>query len=81
MQEWGHNIGDDYFLVNYQQMTAYWRKRAGESPRIRIEDIGKTSEGRAMLMAIITSPANHKNLARYKEISTRLARAEGLTDA
>ena len=31
-------------------------------------------------MAIITAPANFKNLARYKEISQRLARAEGLTD-
>ncbi len=33
-----------------------------------------------MLMAIITSPANHQRIARYKDISTRLARAEGLTD-
>ena len=31
-------------------------------------------------MAIVTSPANHKNLARYKDISRRLALAEGLTD-
>ena len=31
-------------------------------------------------MAIVTSPENHKNLARYKEISRRLALAEGLTD-
>ena len=33
-----------------------------------------------MYLAIITSPANQKNLARYKEISERLAHAEGLTD-
>ena len=32
-------------------------------------------------MAIVTSPENHKKLARYKEISARLAHAEGLTDA
>ena len=31
-------------------------------------------------MAIVTSPANHKNLAQYKDISRRLALAEGLTD-
>ena len=28
MAEWGHNIGDDYFLVNYQQLMAYWQKLA-----------------------------------------------------
>jgi Zinc carboxypeptidase len=80
MAEWGHNIGDDHFLVNYQQLMAYWRKLEKESPRIRLEEIGKTSEGRPMLMAIITSPANHKNLAKYKSIAARLANAEGLTD-
>ena len=31
-------------------------------------------------MAIVTSPENHRNLARYREISRRLALAEGLTD-
>src|SRR5450432_2487337 len=31
-------------------------------------------------MAIITSPENHKKLARYKDISARLVHAEGLTD-
>ena len=31
-------------------------------------------------MAIVTSPENHKKLARYEEISRRLALAEGLTD-
>ena len=81
VQEFGKELGADYFLINYQQLMAYWKKLDAESPRITIEDIGKTSHGRPMLMAIITSPANQKSLARYKQISTQLARAEGLTDA
>ena len=80
MAEWGHNIGDDHFLVNYQQLIAYWKKLEKESPRIHVVDIGKSSEGRPMLMAIITSPANYQKLAHYKSISSRLANAEGLTD-
>ena len=51
-----------------------------ESDRIQVVEIGKTAEGRPMLMAIVTSPENHKNLARYKDIANRLARAEGLSD-
>ena len=80
MAEWSHNIGDDYFLANFQQLTAYWKKLEKESPRLHLVDIGKTSEGRTMLMAIITSPANYQKLARYKAISSQLANAEGLTD-
>jgi len=80
-EEFGANFGDDYFLANYTQISAYWRKLAKESPRIVLHEMGKTPEGRTQLMAIVTSPENQKKLARYKEISARLAHAEGLTDA
>ncbi len=76
----GHTVGDDYFLANYTQLLEYWNKLAKESDRIKLVDLGKTPEGRPFVMAIITSPANHKNLARYKEISQKLGRADGLTD-
>jgi Zinc carboxypeptidase len=79
-EEWSQNIGDDYFLANYQQLTAYWRKLEKESPRIKIEEIGQTAMKKPHLMAIITSPENHKQLAKYKDISRRLSLAEGLTD-
>src|SRR4249919_1860735 len=79
-EEFGANFGDDYFLANYKQIAAYWRKLDRESDRIVVQEIGKTAEGRSQLMAIVTSPENHKRLARYKEISARLAHAEGLTD-
>ena len=79
-QQFGFNLGDDYQLTNYSQLTEYWKKLAQQSDRMKLVEIGKTAEGRPMLMAIITSPENHKKLDRYKEISRRLALAEGLTD-
>lgn len=79
-EQLGANFGDDYFLANYKQISDYWRKLDQESDRLVLKEIGKTAEGRAHLMAIVTSPENHKNLARYQDISRRLARAEGLTD-
>src|SRR5689334_11478751 len=81
LAQFGHNIGDDYFLANYTQMLDYWRKLDRESDRMRLVRIGTTAEGRPILMAIITSPENFRKLARYQEISRRLALAEGLTDA
>src|SRR4051812_20135749 len=80
-EELGHNFGDDYFLANYQQISGYWQKLAKQSNRMRLVDMGKTAEGRTQYMAVVSSPANLTNLARYKDISARLARAEGLTDA
>ena len=81
LAQFGHNIGDDYFLANYTQMIDYWRRLDRESDRMRLVRIGTSAEGRPIIMAIITSPDNQKKLARYQEISRRLALAEGLTDA
>ncbi len=80
-EEFGANFGDDYFLANYKQIAAYWHKLDRQSDRMVVQEIGKTAEGRSQLMAIVTSPENHKKLARYKQISAQLAHAEGLTDA
>jgi hypothetical protein len=79
-EHFGFSIGDDYHLATYTQFDDYWHKLAAESPRMVLEDIGPTAEGRRQLMAIVTSPDNHQNLDRYRDISRRLALAEGLTD-
>src|SRR5262247_3932124 len=76
----GFNIGDDYQLANYTQYEAYIKKLDQESDRMKVVEMGKSAEGRTMYVAIITSPENHKKLERYKEISRRLALADGLTD-
>src|SRR5258707_1189215 len=76
----GFDVGDDYHLANYAQFTAYWQKLAKESDRMKLVEIGKSEEGRPQWMAIVTSPENHKKLARWKEISRKLALGEGLSD-
>ena len=79
-QQFGFDLGDDYQLANYTHIADYWRKLDTESDRMVLKEIGKTAEGRPQLMAIVTSPENHRNLEKYRTISRRLALAEGLTD-
>ncbi|HEV3052490.1 MAG TPA: M14 metallopeptidase family protein [Longimicrobium sp.] len=72
-QQFGHAIGADYVLPNYQALVAYWQKLDAESDRMTLVDIGRTEEGRTQVMAIVTSPENHRNLQRWREISRTLA--------
>src|SRR5437867_10655224 len=72
----GFNLGDDYMVANYTQLETYWKKLAGQSPRMKLESIGKTEEGRDQWMSIISAPENIRNLAKYKQIASRLAHAE-----
>jgi murein tripeptide amidase MpaA len=79
-EQFGFNIGDDYQLTNYTQLTDYWKKLAGETDRMRLTTIGKTAEGRDQLMAVVTAPENFKSLDRYRDTNRKLSLGEGLTD-
>lgn len=79
-EQLGFNVGDDYNLISYSQLVEYWKKLSEESPRIHLEVIGKTAEGRSQYMAIITSPKNFEKLSTYKEISRKLALADSITE-
>ena len=76
----GFDIGDDYMLANYTQTEAYFKKVAAQSDRMILQDAGLTAEGRQQYLMIISSPENLKNIEKYREISQRLGRAEGLSD-
>ncbi|MFN9741004.1 MAG: M14 family zinc carboxypeptidase, partial [Acidobacteriota bacterium] len=78
--QFGFAIGDDYQLVNYTQYEAYLKKLDQESDRLQVVEMGKSAEGRTMHLAIISSPENLRRVDRYKEISRKLALAEGLND-
>ncbi|HTQ11451.1 MAG TPA: M14 family zinc carboxypeptidase, partial [Fimbriimonadaceae bacterium] len=80
-EQFGHAVGDDYFLADYKQLAEYWSRLVRESDRIKVVDIGKTEEGRTQYMAIVSDPANMRRLDEYRDISKRLCLAKGLTDA
>ena len=77
----GFDIGDDYRMMNYTQISALWQTWVRESDRMKLESIGLTAEGRPQYMAIISSPANLAKLEQYRQISKRLAMADGLDEA
>jgi hypothetical protein len=77
----GFSIGDDYHMANYTQLTTMWKKWETESDRLKVVNMGSTGEGRPQLMAIVTSPANLAKLEHYRDISVKLAHAEGLIEA
>ncbi|HTM04708.1 MAG TPA: M14 metallopeptidase family protein [Vicinamibacterales bacterium] len=79
-QQFGTNIGDDYFLANYTQLEQYWQTLDRESDRLQLVDIGRTEEGRHQWMAVITAPENVAQLDRYRDISRRLSLAQDVDD-
>src|SRR5947207_2014450 len=76
----GFKPGTDRKLADFAQVSRYFAALAAASPRVQLFTIGKSTEGRDMILAAISSEDNLKRLARFKDIARQLADARGLTD-
>jgi hypothetical protein len=74
------NVGADRTLADYKQIVSYFRALDAASPKLEIQNLGKTTLGEEMIMAVISSEQNMRNLPRIKEIAARLADPRGLSD-
>ena len=69
----GHEIGADRELLDWDKVVSYFRALEQSSDKIRVEELGKTAEGRPFIAATIAAPETLRNLDRYLEIQRRLA--------
>jgi hypothetical protein len=76
----GFEPGTDYKLANHQQIVAYFQALDAASDRVLVEEIGKSTLGRPMILALISSEENLRNRERLKEVSRRLALARDLDE-
>ena len=77
----GMNVGADRTLADYRQIVSYFRALAANSPRVQVESLGKTTLGEDFIMAVISSEANMRDLARIRKTARQLADPRGLGDA
>ena len=64
----GRPVGTDFELADWEETSSYYRRLAAASDRVVLRDLGKTSEGRDFLEAVISSP---ENLARLDQVQRR----------
>jgi len=69
----GHEIGADRTVLDWDRVVSYFRALEASSPRIKVQELGKTAEGRPLIAAIIAAPETLQNLPRYIEIQKKLA--------
>ncbi len=74
----GFKVGEDRKLADYSQITAYFKKLDEESPRLQMVEIGKSTQGRPIMMAVITAEENMGRLDAIREIGRKLKMARGL---
>ena len=77
----GHPIGQDRTVLDWDKVSGYFQALERSSDRIRVLDLGKSAEGRPFIAAILADPATIKTLDRYRAIQEKLADPRKTTDA
>ncbi len=77
----GFEPGTDSLLADWKQVSGYLNTLAQQSPYVRVDTLGRTTEGRPFVLVTITGPANQSRLADIKRGQALLADPRRLTAA
>lgn len=69
----GHHIGEPKKLTYYADILKYYRALAAASPRVKVLSIGKSHEGRDLVVVFVGSDDSIKNLEQYRTYLGQLA--------
>lgn len=69
----GFRPTDDKTIADWRQITDYFARLDKASDRVYVREIGKTTNGKPLIVAFISSPGNIRNLEKYRRISAKLA--------
>ena len=66
-------MGAERRLLDWDKVVSYFHALERTSGRIRVRELGKSTEGRPFLAATIAAPETLRDIDRYREIQRRLA--------
>ncbi|MCH2446940.1 MAG: hypothetical protein MK230_06215 [Candidatus Marinimicrobia bacterium] len=76
----GRKIGDPGVLIPHSKILEYYRFMEERSDRVKVVEIGETTEGRPFYYAIVTSPENHARLDNLINMNSKLYDPRGVSD-
>ena len=76
----GFQLGSDRKIARWDRIVEYFRLLEGQSDRVKVVDLGPSTEGNPFLLVIISSADNLRNLDRLREVNLRLSDPRGLTE-
>src|SRR5690348_10177421 len=71
-QYFGFPMGADRKLARYDKIVAYFQQIARQSDRVRVVDLGPTTEGNRYVVVIVSSSATMKDLDHFRTLERQL---------
>jgi hypothetical protein len=76
----GYYVGAPQKLTYYADMLRFYRALAAATPRVKVESIGRSDEGRELVVVWVSSEDNLKALQQNRDNLARLGDPRGLTE-
>jgi len=77
----GFTPSDDKTIADWTQIIDYFTRLDKGSEKVLVREIGKSTNGKPLIVAFISSSSNIKNLEKYRKISAKLADPRTVKDA
>jgi len=77
----GYHVGAPKKLTYYADQLKYYRALAAATPRVKIETVGRSDEGRELVVVWVSSDDNMKAMAQNRQKLAKIADPRGLSQA
>ena len=75
----GFQMGSEKKIARWDKIVEYFLLLAKTSNRVKVLELGKSTEGNPFLLAIISSAENLRNMEKIREMCWRVAHPKGLS--
>jgi hypothetical protein len=76
----GYHVGAPRKLTYYADILKYYRALAAATPRVKIETVGRSDEGRTLVVVWVTSEQNMAGLQANRDRLAKIADPRGLAE-
>lgn len=77
----GRELGADFTLTDWAEVSSYYRHLSEASPRVQTTKVGESTEGRDFLLSIVSSESNLARLDELKRYAATIADPRGKSEA
>ncbi len=76
----GYQLGSDRKLARWDKIVDYFNLLAEESDKIKVINLGPSTEGHPFLLTIVSSAENLRNLEHLRQVNAKISDSRGLPE-
>jgi hypothetical protein len=77
---WGFELGTDHKILKWSKIVEYFGHLEENTDRLKLTELGRSTEDEPVILAAISTPLNLANLAKYRNLQNQAANPSHLSE-